>query len=60
MALYARTYVPVGLMSQSWILVLGGGPVLRTSVPVWREVTSVPLSGPLPLSSDRVRRKSSA
>jgi len=47
-------------MSKSWILVLGGGPVLRTSAPVWRAVTSVSSSGPLPLSSDRVRRESSA
>jgi len=39
---------------------LGGGPVLRTSAPVWRGVTSVPSSGPLPLSSDRVRREGSA
>ncbi len=55
MALYARTHMPVGLMSKSWFLVLGGGPVLRTSAPVRRTVTSVPSSGPLPLSSDRVR-----
>ena len=47
-------------MSKSWILVLGGGPVLRTSAPVWRAVTLVPLSGSLPVSSSRVRRESSA
>lgn len=41
-------------------LVLGGGPVLRTSAPVWREITLVPLSGPLSLSSGRVRWESSA
>jgi len=39
------------------VMVPGPGrrPVLRTSAPVRRTVTSVPSSGPLPLSSDRVR-----
>jgi len=61
MALYARPDVRACRpMSKSWNLVLGGGPVLRTAAPAWREDTSVPLSGPLPLSSDRVRRESSA